>query len=450
MSKDSGANNLEFVGQDGTLRSEPCDAESSRDAILRVVAEHFVKSANNDSFNGVVASTLWSPACASEGLAQLKQLVMLGKVDCVFARITLNPHIKRLPDLPTERQLELLSSEDLNSCCVYPRSGEIVRHTDIALWNDRPFSKLLALAEPQLSFRAFEPGVLERYVSDPRYSVHFADYMGTMSVTNVYFASPDFPGRDKVSLQTFGLGFSQDQMPYIVVFLRYLAGLSPGHQQYWNSFIAQVDVLMTQQYFDSSIRGEFWQNRSVRFAICEEMRLINEQTQAIWGKRLFREAAKDDVPIGLSAFLRPTADNYHRFVMALDKLLSENIDSNFFDGRISIETEVTRSDGRIEVRRKGSIALLEEFLRSEIVWGDLEAFRKVIIGPLREVRRLRQAPAHSFTANTFSTDFYISRHRLLWDVFNSLSNVRRTLARHRSAKAVAVPDWLDLQKIDVF
>jgi hypothetical protein len=374
----------------------------------------------------------------------------LGKVDCVFGRISLNPHIKRLPDLPTEQQIELLRSEDLRTCCVYPRSDEIIRHTDITRWNDRPFSKLLALAEPQLSFRAFELGVMERYVNDPRYTVHFADYMGTMSITDEYFASSDFPGRDKVSLQTFGLGLTPERTPHIVVFLRYLAGLLPEHQQYWNSFLTQADVRMTQQYYDSSLRGEFWQNRSVRFAICEEMRLINEQTHAIWRRRLFREAAKDDVPIGLSAFLRPTADNYHRFVMALDKLLSENIDSRFFDGLIPLEREVTRPDGRIEVRRKASIALLEEFLGSEIVWGDPEEFRRVIVGPIREVRRLRQTPAHSFTENTFSTEFYASRRRLLWNVFNSLSNIRATLARHPRARSVAVPGWLDHENIDVF
>src|SRR5262249_37070529 len=146
----------------------------------------------------------------------------------------------------------------------------------------------------------------------------------------------------------------------------------------------------------------------------------------------------------------PTADNYHRFVMALDKLLSDSIDIKFFDGKVPLAAEKIRPDGKIEVQRKGSLTLLEEWLLAEMVWQDADSFRTVVIGPLREVRKLRQAPAHTFTADKFSMHYYDSRKELLWAVFNSLSNIRATFAKHRYARDISVPAWLNDEAIDVF
>jgi hypothetical protein len=210
------------------------------------------------------------------------------------------------------------------------------------------------------------------------------------------------------------------------------------------------DVRVSEPYFRSSIEGQFWKNRSVRYAIVEEMRLIRALSEAIWGRSLFRAPPEGGVPIGLTTFLRPTAENFNRFAMALDKLLSDSIDAKFFEGKVSLETETPRPDGKIVVQRKGTLTLLEEWLLQEIIWDDPAAFREVVIQPLREVRRLRQAPAHTFTSDAFSEDYYKKRKQCLWSIFNSLSNIRGTFARHPKASVVDVPDWLDEGSIDVF
>jgi hypothetical protein len=93
---------------------------------------------------------------------------------------------------------------------------------------------------------------------------------------------------------------------------------------------------------------------------------------------------------------------------------------------------------------------LEEWLLEEITWDDPNAFREVVIQPLRTVRRLRQTPAHTFTPDTFSARYRETRKQLLWDVFNSLSNIRRTFAKHPRAYQIQIPDWLDDGRIDVF
>ena len=136
--------------------------------------------------------------------------------------------------------------------------------------------------------------------------------------------------------------------------------------------------------------------------------------------------------------------------MALDKLLSDSIDTRFFNGKVPLEREEVRPDGRIEVQRKGSLTLLDEWLRAKIIWDDANEFRKVVIAPLREVRRLRQQPAHTFTTDRFSTDYYENRRKLLWAVFNSLSNIRAAFAKHPNAGSIKGPSWLDDEAIDVF
>ncbi len=419
--------------------------------ILEAILSAFIDSAQRGWFNGLVAASLLSFEGSPDHLrVRLASLVEEQKITCIFACAQLNMHIKRLPDLPMDRQCALLKTEALTEFCVYPTASEIVNYVDITRWNDRPFSKALVLAEPQLAYRSFDMVALERYTSDPRYTVHFDDYMGSMSIRNESFSDQAFPDRDKVSLQTFGIGKNATQIPHVIVYIRYLDKLSPEHQQYWNSYLVDDDVRMFIQYYQSGILGEFWKNRSIRYAIVQEMKLISAMSESIWGVNLFRDLPSGDVPIGLTAFLRPTADNFHRFVMALDKLLSESIDLKFFNGKVSLEKEEIRPDGRIVVQRKGSLTLLEEWLRAEIAWNDVDEFRNVVIAPLREVRRLRQAPAHTFTTDRFSMDYYDSRRKLLWAVFNSLSNIRVTLAKHPSALDIKVPSWLDSEEIDVF
>jgi hypothetical protein len=136
--------------------------------------------------------------------------------------------------------------------------------------------------------------------------------------------------------------------------------------------------------------------------------------------------------------------------MALDKMLSENINTSFFENKIALETERVRPDGKVEVQRKGSLALLKEWLLSEISWNSDEEFLRVVIGPLREVRNLRQTPAHTITADRFSAEYSDRRKNLLWAVFNSLSNIRVMFGKHPKASGITQPPWLDQDDIDVF
>ena len=169
--------------------------------LLDAIANPFIESAKRDSFNGVRASLLLRLQPNPEKLrASLSAFIRDGQVTAVFSRLSVNMRIKRFPDPPVEEQLKLLIDEPLETFCMYPTASVVEPRVDLSVWQHRPFSKALLLAEAQLSFRAFDMGALERYVADPRYDVHFEDYEGRMSVTNEFFGDAQHPERDKVSL----------------------------------------------------------------------------------------------------------------------------------------------------------------------------------------------------------------------------------------------------------
>ena len=82
------------------------------------------------------------------------------------------------------------------------------------------------------------------------------------------------------------------------------------------------------------------------------------------------------------------------FVHLLDKMLSENMNKRFFTGDVPLEETIHRRDGRIEVRQRGTLTVLDEWLHKTVRFQD-EAPYRAIIGPLRQIRKLRQRPAHA-------------------------------------------------------
>lgn len=415
-----------------------------------LVKASFLRSASAGSFNGIRAfDALLACQVPDLSRAPIAALVAKGRIDCVFTRNDPNPYIKRMPELGRDTQLAWLASEPLESFCLYPSRQTLVGAIG-DMFRDMPFSRALALGAAQLEYTPFDLAALGRYRSDPRYSVTFHDYVGHMSISNEAYEDPVFPERDKISVQSFGLGFDEAGMPHIVVFNRYLANLTAEHQQYWNSFAVVQPVAMSEPYYRSTILGDWWENRSVRHAIGEEMRLINERAAAITGKPLFRRLLSDDLPFDLSAFLVPSTDNYAHFVLSWDKVLSDNIDKAFFAGTVKPQIEQERTDGRISVAEKGTLTQLREWLERKVTGSEAAAMIDQILRPLQTIRRERQAPAHRFQKNEFSKQFHVQRRETLWSIFQALTALREVLSRFPATRAMQAPDWLREDGIDVF
>lgn len=423
------------------------DDDKIRDSVLKF----YLNSAEDDSFNGILASRLFSLfEDSADFIASLERLLVNDDIDCVFAKRDINPHIKRLPDLPKEKQLEWLHEETLDSFCIYPSRKILMAAVDGLKFIERPFSRSMLLGESQLSFVTFQLAALDRYRSDPRYVVKFHDYMGDMYISDEYYLDPEFLDRDKVSINSFGLGFSENRVPYLVVFYRYLSTLNAEHQRYWDSFRAEKSVPMCKQYFDSSIAGDWWENRSLRYAIQEEIRLIIEMSEAAFSIPIFREAMNEELPIDVTAFSIPSKDNFHHFIHTWDKILSDNINKKFFRGKVALEDEVERNDGKVMVTPRGTLKLLNEWLEKVVRSSKKSELIAEIMTPLRQVRSLRQTPAHKFEMDEFSDDFYVQRREILLSIFYSVTCLRAFLGNHPKAAQIEVPTWLDDREIDVF
>jgi len=404
----------------------------------------FIDSGMRGSFNGIRADQ--APALSGHGPEDrdpILELTAAGRIDCIFERSQGNPHIRRLPPLEVARQIELAASEPLATFCLYPTADVLRENVGPEVYRDEPFSRALMLGEAQLRYVAFDLAVLGRYRADPRYRLTFEDYVGQMSISNDAYEDVSVLERDKISVQSFGLGLDEEATPCIVAFYRYLANLTPEHQQYWNSFAAARPVQMCDPYYRSAIVGEFWSNRSVRNAISVEMGLINEMAGRIAGRPLFRQLLTKDLPFDLTAFQLPSSENYDNCVHAWDKLLSDNLSKGFFTGLVPLDREEERADGRLKVMPKGTLALLREWLGASLAVPGAGEIIDRIMGPLEKVRKERQGPAHRFAANRFSKEFHEQRRATLWSIFESLTTLRDAMSTMPGTEGIVAPDWLD-------
>jgi hypothetical protein len=97
-------------------------------------------------------------------------------------------------------------------CCAYHWKSHLQTVVDKAKYEGQPYTLMLALGEPQLSYRAFNLRVLEFYRNDPRYSFETDDIHGCIYVHSGSNVEP----ADDTFLETFGFAYGKDlKMRYV-------------------------------------------------------------------------------------------------------------------------------------------------------------------------------------------------------------------------------------------
>src|SRR6266705_1189187 len=121
-----------------------------KEYVLDRILNFFLKSSD---FNGILLSDLCDEMNVTWAAMQamLVELMHDEKVTLAFASYSENPHIKRLPDLPLDKQLERLDTDDPNTICAYPSSKVISAAGGPYVDEAQPFTRRLALAEAQLT-----------------------------------------------------------------------------------------------------------------------------------------------------------------------------------------------------------------------------------------------------------------------------------------------------------
>lgn len=419
-------------------------------SVLDAITDHFVRSRD---FNGILASQLAERTGLSrvDLIPILESLLTNGQITIAFDRFQGNPHILRFPPPEKDRQREMLMSENLGVFGLYPSPKSLTERIDIASFNDKPFTKRLALGEAQLTPVFFELSVLESYYRDPRYHFYYNDMGGRISIREEAYRSSDVDDRDKILLDTFGIAYDDRRNRVVIVYLRYLSDLSPEHQQIWNARVVRGLCAMNSDYARATLFGEWPEHYSAYQAFLAEIAEINKLSALIGKPAIFRDDFSTGRPPGLHPMLRPTGRNLQEFVHLLDKMLSENLNRDFFRNDVPLEEERQRGDGKILVTPLGTLTLLRNWLSKHYRTSDGADISDEIVIPIKRIRDLRQKPAHVIDEDKFDISLPGQQDKLLTDLVHALQKLRLVLMSHPSSRGkYKPPDWLDGDKIALY
>jgi hypothetical protein len=414
-------------------------------AILDSATDYYLGSGD---FNGLSAHQLCETFGPWEELVPyVERLIERDVLGVLSESVEMNPHIVRTDFLPKEKQSLLLQSKTLHHVCLYPRAVHLSAVVDHNQFAGMPYRLALALGAPHLSIRFFDLAILEMYRNDPRYNYDCNDIGGQISVSDEHFASDTMPTKDKVVLENFGFAYNDDFDRGVAAFVSSLAKLSPEHQQIWSAKEHSGGYRAHPNWYKSQVLGQWADSATVFAAFLYELYLINQMAKSMGRPALFRQdfgEYGEGKPKKFAFLVRPTQAEFNDFALLLDKVLSENIDKAFFQDEVLARTETKRDDGAVEVSQKGTLALLDEWIRKTFV-GDNSAQWQVAIGTLREIRKLRQKPAHILNEDAFDQKYLRQQRELMEKAFGALTTLRQIL-QHDKAVATAnisVPDWLE-------
>lgn len=355
--------------------------------------------------------------------------------EILTARFDGNPHIRAFSKIPINKILESFGNADYpGHICLYPHEKKLVNSKKLEKYSEAPYELELARGAGQLDFRTFDLSVLEYYRNDPRYSYETDFIHGSISITDEYFESESVPEHDQILLQTFGFAYDDDLNRYTAVFLRYLANLSPEHQKVWAAKEVNGNVKLHPDYYASSILGSWGSRMSIFQAFVEELKVINEMSNLIGKPDLFKNCYSDERPKEFGFLLRPTEAEFNSFMLLLDKMMSDNINKKFFENDVAVEIEEERDDGKIVVRPKGTIQILESWINKYFRPADSAPIEKMI-ATFKKVRKLRQKPAHKVNADSFDQEIFKKQRTIVVDVYDSVRTLRMMLANHPKVKA---------------
>lgn len=343
-----------------------------------------------------------------------------------------NPHIRAFGDESPQAQVEKLDALGDAPFVIYPTRAVLADAVDRTEYQGRPYTLALALGRPQLDYACFDPIALEFYHRDPRYVFWSDDIQGNISVGNEAYESDKFPAKHKVLLQSFAFAFNDELDRAVAVFYTDLSRLSSEHQHLWQMHELEGAYRMHPDAYRALVVGDWGLKVSLGDAFIEELKTINRMCELIGWKPLFKNSYGSR-PHGFRFMLRPTRRELNEFVLLLDKMLSDNINVDFFPENISRTTETERKDGKVEVKHRGSIAMLEEWLNKAVRLPDPAPIDE-ILRELREIRKLRQKPAHAVDDDAYDPALFKEQRRLFLNGYDVVRTLRLLLANHPRAR----------------
>lgn len=415
---------------------------NNKQRVLNEVTRFYLSSGD---FNGIPVRNLTARLSLEwESLVRhLGELIAEGKACVIFSDADANTHILRVGYEAKNVQIAKLKTADIHACA-YPLRKHLEQVVDESQYAGMPYVLSLALGSAQLAYKAFDLLILEFYRNDPRYNYSNDDVRG-----HIYEGSESetMPERDRIFLKTFGFCYDEDMNRAVAVYVRYLADLSPEHQRIWKTKELKGDYKLHPDYYRNTIIGDWGEGISVFDAFIQELQVVNQMAQSMGRPDLFRnDLSEEQRPREFGFLVRPTLKEFNDFVHLLDKMISDNINKKFFRNEVPYESEEVRRDGKVVVRQKGTLAILDEWIRRHYRTDDWEPIDEMI-QTFKEVRKRRQKPAHAINDNKFDQDYFRGQRDLIVRAYDAVRTLRLLLADHPRASDVEVHPVLQEGKI---
>lgn len=441
-----------------------------RESILNEITNFYL---NSRDFNGISIEELYKNSSLSEDKfkEEITALIKNRKIDLIYEGDIPNPHIKPFPAPAIEKQIEKLNQFKIDDhikqseasaetfgegkvkirfvqgigCCVYPAPEHLKKKVDWKKYVSRPFTLRLAMGEWQLRPYFFELGILAIYRNDPRYKYRTDDITGSIIYVDEKLLNPS----DQIFIKHFGFGFGDGGIRAVAVLLTDLAKLTPEHQQIWKAkMLGGYYKYRLHPEFRNSILGDFYEKESIFSAFLKELEIIKEMSEKIGGISLINKAFEyDEKPENFGFLILPTLREYELFCHTLDRMMSDNLNKEFFKDKIS---ESDLSDGEtMEKIDNRLIRKLEIWINKTVRFSD-HGPKDEMFKTFRKIRGLRSRPAHSHFKNEWNLRFYEDQKKLIKMAYTAIRTLRLILANHRNTKSVEVPDWLFNGEIRTF
>lgn len=391
--------------------------------LMGLVRERYIGSGE---FNGLhIRAKLVEPT-----RAPAIELLKAGLIEVMTGADYMNIHIR---PWPSRRSVEdqIQDIEDLDSAgygvCLYPTATGMKGVRLPSKLNGRPYARAMARGKGTLELAYFQFDVLEQYRNDSRFRFGFGDSGASMGLSDEAFEDEGVFERDHVGLNHIGFAYdltrydpSDPESPIerrVAVFYCDLITLTPEHQRRWETYEVDGTDLEPHPLWWNGQMGSWPDGVGPFTRLFMELKNLNELAVLAFGEAMFRST---DRPAEMGWLLRPAQREWDDFVLQLDKVLSDNLRSDFFEAA-GIEAVDERG------QRIGTLKRFQRFLQSG---GVAEEQAKKIVAPMAEVRHARQGPAHRIRPNLTDRTFIHQQIELLRNIYSALGATRHWLASH--------------------
>lgn len=396
---------------------------------------HFFVTSHD--FNGITDMDLFRQWNVGQ-IEGYRLLIKLVHLDVCTIQSSSNPHII-YNGLPTKDQAISLINKmicgekgSMYPICVYPTPTYLKNNRKVD--NYSSYAKRMALGFPQMKPLFFDFEVLHSYLNNPKYTLRLKDYYGSLSYTIETDNLVDKSGYYK--LETFGLGYNQDDIRVIVSFPRYLNRLSPSQQTHWESYELTSQCKILSAYMDNIISGRWCFPKSLASGVLNERSRVNKLWECIFEDNLFlNDFSLDQLPANFSFLFIPTQKSLMEFYHLMDKLFSDDI--NIKHLRLLLKSGFENLPPVTETYDEniGSLNALKLWMDNIYHLKNGIPIGNEIVAPLKKVRKLRQSPAHKIlTENCYDKNVYELQNNILEDIYDSLKKLRIILSTHPKAR----------------